>query len=70
MNFVKLRSSTGRSVICFDSNVVATSARSVLSSGLTAVTSTLSLTAPADRLKSAFVCASTPTTTLRTDRLS
>ena len=45
-NLVKFRSSTGRSVSWRDSNVVATSARSVFSNGVNPVTVTCSLTAP------------------------
>ena len=62
MNFVKLRSITGRSVISRDSKVVATSARSVLRSWpCVAVTSTASVNAPTSSLRSTLVWVSTLT---------
>ena len=63
MNLVKLRSRTGRSVICFDRSRVATSARSVLSSGDPPVTSTARSAVRRSSAKSTGVCASTLTCT-------
>ena len=51
MNLVKLRSSTGRSVICLESKLVETSARSVFSSGDPPVTSTCSVRSPSSQLE-------------------
>jgi hypothetical protein len=63
MNFVKLRSSTGRSVSWRSSNVVATSARSVRSSGAPPVTVTVSVSAPTSIVKLTGVWVSTLTCT-------
>ncbi len=59
MNFVKFRSRTGRSVISFSENRVATSARSVLRSGEPPETVTDSLSCPTLRAKFTGVCVST-----------
>ncbi len=59
MNFVKLRSRTGRSVSSFVENRVATSARSVLSSGDPPETVTDSVSCPTLRVKLTGVCVST-----------
>src|SRR5918994_7536902 len=69
MNLVKLRSSTGRSVICLESNRVATSARSVVNSVDPPVTVTCSVISPTCSWNSTGVCASTPTTTFGTRAL-
>ncbi len=63
MNLVKFRSRMGSSVSCFWVNDVATSARSVLSSGDPPVTVTVSVSSPTSSLKLMGVCASTLTTT-------
>ena len=67
MNFVKFRSSTGSSVSSLVSKRDDTSARSVLSSGLVAVTSTLSVTLPDFEAEvDVGVCVSTLTRTFGT----
>ena len=60
---MKLRSRIGRSVSCRWSNEVATSARSVFSSGDPPVTVTVSVSSPTSSWKLMGVCASTLTTT-------
>src|SRR5262245_54835909 len=64
MNLVKLRSMIGRSEICRPSNVVATSARSVLSSGASAVIVICSVTCPACSVTLTVEAVSTFTTTV------
>ena len=59
MNFVKLRSSTGRSVIWWASNDEATSARSVFRTGENPATVTFSVTSPIAMRMSSVVCVST-----------
>ena len=66
MNLVRLRSNMGALVSWRASNTVATSARSVLSSGDPPVTSIVSVTGPSSSLKSTGVTASTLTTTFGT----
>ena len=66
-NLVKFRSRIGSSVICLDSKVVATSARSVLSSWLwTDSTVTVSVMSPSSSDRATFVCVSTLTFTAET----